>query len=165
MSITDQYDELNRKVGEILRIALHIESSLDYFIGTYFTKPRDNKSYFAYISEQRDFFRDSILQKLRFETKKQIFRDICQREGCNLDKLKETIDCIDFLQNARNKVAHWDLRRTEKDGAFLVEKKWSTEDNDEFRLTEEFMGKINNARLKAINGIVDLQIECLPKSK
>ena len=49
-------NEFNKRVGEILRIALHVESSLDYFIGTYFNKPRDNKSYFRYLSEKRAFF-------------------------------------------------------------------------------------------------------------
>ncbi len=77
-----------------------------------------------------------------------------------MNKLKETITSIKFIQEARNKVAHWDLKQTEKDGVFLVKRSLILNDN-EFRLSDKFMIELDIARLKVMKGITDFLVDSL----
>lgn len=152
MVISDPEDEFNRNVGKILQAAMNTEHNLDYFLASYFVKPKSTeKNFFTLASEKMGFFTDSILNQLEFEQKIVIIQDICKKKG-DPPKLKETLTAIRFIQNTRNKVAHWEVRRN-KEEMYLVKKDYFEENPAKFKLDEELMTRINDARIKISSGL------------
>lgn len=82
-------EEFYRKCGEILRMALHVESTLDFFISNYFCYPQSYKTF---------LLSDSILIKMGFDRKVQIFEEICNKEEIEPDKVREIIQTINFVK-------------------------------------------------------------------
>jgi hypothetical protein len=81
----------HRNCGEILRLALDIESTLDFFIANYFCSPQNYKTF---------LFKDLILMEqtgLGFKRKIEIFRKICEREKIGKERVKKIIDAIQFV--------------------------------------------------------------------
>jgi len=157
-------EEFNRKVGEVLRIALNLEANLEYYIATYFVRPpRNHKNYFQVLSERRTFFEENVLQQLNFEKKKKIFVDICKKEECNPREIRETVKAIDFIQRIRNRVAHWHMTQTKEDEPYLTNKIDIPQEHEKLKLSEKLMDDIAKARFKTVTGIVNLGLECSRK--
>jgi hypothetical protein len=103
----DENQIFHRNCGEILRMGLHVESELDFFISNYFCSPQSYKTF---------LFKDEILtNSFSFERKIQIFKKICEKESIDETRIKEIFDAIKFVQNIRNRVAH--------DEAFVYDQK------------------------------------------
>jgi hypothetical protein len=160
MTISDPYDEFNRKVGKILQMALNTEHNLDYFIASYFVKPkRDEENFLALASEKMGFFTDIVLNRLDFETKIRIFENICKNIGSDTTKFKETLTAVRLIQTTRNKVAHWDIRRTKENEVCFVKKDYFETSGIKLKLDKELMDKLENARIKIASGITWLNME------
>jgi len=87
----------NKYCGEILRIAIEVESSLELFIGDYFFYP---------VLSKEMMFMDLILYNLSMERKKAIIKEICKQENIEDKKTTELTTKIKKIQSIRNKVAH-----------------------------------------------------------
>ena len=99
--LTKPVEEFHKISGEILRIAVAVESYLEFFITNYFCTTQ-NKAL---------LFKDNILTGptgLRFGRKIDIFKAICEREGVPKENYKEVSDAVEYIANTRNKVAHWE---------------------------------------------------------
>lgn len=148
-------DEFNRKVGEILRIALNIESFLDYAITNYFMGHSKGKIPFENQSGKRAFFQESVAYKMKFEKKRQLFKEICDKKKCDPIKFKETIDNLNFISSIRNKVAHDDMRRNDKEGHYLVRRDSLAPYDYKTPLSNELMAEVQNKWLNVIKSIME----------
>jgi len=152
-------DEFNGKSGEVLRTALNLEANLDYFIATRFKNPpRNQKNFFQELSDKRTFFEEILLQNLTFEKKKDIFKNICKKERCDLELLNETIGSIEFIQKIRNKIAHWHMVQTQENEPFLTNKVGVATESEKLMLSDEVMKQIGKARFQTVTGITKLQL-------
>jgi len=135
--------------GEILGIALHAESMLDFFISNYLIKPQNQKTF---------FFEDKILLRMRIPHKLTLFKEICKREKFEEGKVKKVVDSIMFIQETRNSVAHWQSELI--GGQFQLRKRKSyTTKEDTLVLNEELIDKLRVALLKVDKGVSDLYIK------
>ncbi len=88
----------HRNCGEILRIGLDVESTLDYFISNYFCAPQSYKT---------SLLRDLILvEQIGFGRKIDIFKKICKRENIDEERIGRIAEAVMFVNNIRNRVAH-----------------------------------------------------------
>jgi hypothetical protein len=141
-----EHDEFTRKAGEVLSIALHIETTLEFFISNYFVKPQNAKTH---------FFNDIFMIKSTFERKLQIFSEICKREKFNHKKIEGVIKSIRFVQETRNKVAHWQAEKMFDKPLRLRKRTTYTTKNDILELNNSLLNKLDKERLNAIRGIED----------
>lgn len=151
MEVKD-FEEFDKKKGLILGQALSVETTLEFFITNYIVKPQTGKTH---------FLNDILVDKLRlsFEDKIKIFSEICKREEYDAKKVKSIIKSIRYVQESRNKVAHWQGESNEYH-IQLRRRKTRTEVNkDVFRLTEETMKKIDSERLAAQNGVIEFYLK------
>ena len=148
----EEVDIFNKYSGEVLSHALSVESSLEFFISNYFVKPQTSKTH---------FFNDEVTLNLNFERKIGLFKEICKREGFDKNKLDRIIKSIKHVQEARNKVAHWqsEIPSPELKIIQLRKRKSFTTARDILKLNEEFMKKIDEERLKALKGITDFYLK------
>ena len=138
--------------GEIIRMALHIESKLDFFIANYFVSPQNHKTF---------LFEDLILtENSGFGRKINIFKEICQHENIEKEWMDKIIKAIKFVQTKRNRVAHGEayiLNREE--GITLQKRKSVTYKKDELKLTDGLMKEIGEKRIFALQEITKIYLE------
>lgn len=142
--MTKDTKEFKRYIGEILTIALDVESYLEYFISNYFTKEKNRKTF---------FFKDIILLNLTFENKINIFKKICEKEKFDKKEISEIIKSIRFVQHTRNKVAHWEAERRSENIIQLRKRTSYTTTNDILKVDKNLVEKADEERSKAIKGI------------
>ena len=142
--MTKENEKFKRNVGDILRMGIDVETELEFFISNYFIKPQNAKTF---------FFGDVIVSELNFERKKYIFRKICEREKFDEKEIKKTIKSIEYVQQIRNKVAHWDSERLSEDTIQLRKRKPHTTVKDTLKIDEDLVKKIDKERKNAIEGI------------
>jgi hypothetical protein len=148
--------EFNRKCGEILRMALHVETTIDFFLANYFCFPQD----------YRTFILEDEFVDMNFERKIQIFDKICERE--NIDKKRvEMIDkAVRFVKDVRNRVAHGEAYQfSQNEEPVLQKRKSAIYKKDELKLTDELINEVDEKRLFSIQEIVKVHIELSEKFK
>ncbi|MHA1591394.1 MAG: hypothetical protein ACTSUP_02855 [Candidatus Heimdallarchaeaceae archaeon] len=89
--------DFKRRIAGILFAALHIETHLEMAITAYVFKG----------GGRMDFFNDHFLLRTSFDRKVQLFEIICKTELLFDQNVKNTIRSIKFVQELRNKAAHW----------------------------------------------------------
>ncbi len=147
------HEIFNRRSGEILRLAVTVEEFLEHFISTYFC----DHNY------KTNLFLDEIIQKLNFDRKIEIFRNICKFIKYDKTKLNKILKDIRFIQKNRNKVAHFESTyREDPDNPEIAEVRlWprtSTKTKDRsLVLTKELMDEINNRHRSIYKGTIDIQ--------
>lgn len=140
----EEIEEFKKNIGDILRMGLAVETELEFFISNYFVKPQNAKTF---------FLNDIIVSKLNFEQKKHIFKEICDREQFEKKEVKKIIKSIEFVQQARNRVAHWEAEHL-SDGTFrLRNRKSFTTAKDIQEINKMLVESVDKERLKAIRGI------------
>lgn len=143
--------EFHMKCGEIIRMALHVESNLDVFISDYFCSPQSYKTL---------LLSDSMLIHLRFARKIDIFKEICKREGINGNRAQGITESMNFVRETRNQVAHHEAFVSEpEEGIKLRPRKSVMYKGDELKLTDELIKKVDEKRLSAIQGITKIHLE------
>lgn len=146
--IEQESEEFAKKCGEILNTALCVESYLDFFISNYFIQPQTYKTF---------LLEDSILLSLNFGNKVKIFKEICQKEKINKEKVNKIVESINFVKDIRNKVAHSE-RFIDKfeEGIKLQTRKSIKYKKDELKIDDSLIKNIEEKRLFAIQGIRDI---------
>jgi transcriptional regulator with XRE-family HTH domain len=109
--------EFDGKCGEVLRLALSIEHSLEFFIANYFIRPQNGKTF---------FFEDELLVNMQFFRKIDLFEKICKREKFNQEKISEALGLIRYVNKFRNKVAHWEAEKSGSDSPIRLRRKAQT---------------------------------------
>lgn len=146
-------EEFHKNCGEVLRLALHIETSLEFFITHYFCFHQGYKEL---------FFKDLILIPLGFQRKINIFREICKEEDINKERIKEVSDAINFVRNIRNSAAHWDCITYDSEKGPEFQKRTSkifTKDN--IKLDSQLVKEIDEKHLFAIKKIFEIYKELI----
>ena len=146
----EEHDKFSKNVGLVLSSALHVETTLEFFISNYFIKPQIDKTH---------FFNDSVLLKMNFEKKIELFKDICKREEFDKKEVKSIIKSIRHVQEIRNKVAHWQSEISYGNQIQLRKRTSSTTQKDIIKLDNVTMKVLDKERLKAIQGINDLYMK------
>lgn len=125
-------------MGTIIAIVSVVDQELTYSLATYFCK--DNNKAFLLAKH--------ALSKLKLNTKKEVLLKICETENIQgeiVDYLKKNIA---KLQEIRNKVAHYQLTNSFKNGKHidvkLMKNARFSEDTDSLELNPEFFRKINS---------------------
>lgn len=140
-------DEFHLKCGKILRMALHIEGQLDFFIMQYFIRPQTQLSF---------FFRDTVLVEMNFSPKAKLFNKICKEIDAEKNTVKEVNKAMEFVKKYRDVVAHREARvQTIEEGIKLYTKRATRimEKKYEIRLTDKLVKEVDDKRIVALNGI------------
>ena len=149
-------DEFNRKCGEILRMALHVETTLDFFLANYFCFPQNYRTFIL-----QDEFVD-----MNFERKIQIFNKICEREKIDKKRVEAMNKTVRFVKDIRNRVAHGEaFQFSQKEEPVIQKRKSLIFKKDELKLTDELIKEVDEKRLFSIQEIVKLHIELSEKLK
>jgi len=144
-------EEFHRKSGEILRMALHVETTLDFFISNYFCYPQTYRTF---------LLNDSILIKMGFERKIKIFEEICKKEEIGPEEYRETIRAMNYVKDKRNKVAHYEaFVSNPEEGIKLQPRKSEIFGREVLKLTDELIKKIDEERLSAIQGVTKIHLK------
>jgi len=148
----------HRNCGEILRMALSIESELDFFISNYFCSPQSYKTF---------LFEDLILvQHVGFGHKIDIFKKICKKENIGKERVNKIVEAVMFVQKVRNKVAHDEaFVSDQKEGIKLQTRKSMKYKKDEIKTTVDLVKKVDEKRLFSIQEIVKLYMELSDPSR
>lgn len=136
--------DFSKKSGEVLNMALGVETNLEFFISNYFIRPQSGKIF---------FFNDVFMIKYNFERKVQVFKEICKREKFDEKRVLEIIQSINFIKETRNKVAHWQGEKMFDKPLRLRNRISETTEKDILELNDELIKKLDEERLKAIHGI------------
>jgi hypothetical protein len=142
----------HKNCGEILRVALNIESELDFFIS----------NYFCYLQNYKTFlFADLILvERMGFGRKIEIFKEICKKENVDKERIDKIVESIEFVQRIRNRVAHDEaFVSDQKEGIKLQKRKSVKYKRDEIKITGDLVKKVDEKRLSSIQEIVKLYME------
>jgi len=150
MEIEEENKEFHRIMGEILTMALAVESYLEFFIVNYFVKPQTGKTH---------FLNDSIILKIGFDRKIQLFKDICKREKFDKEVLEKVLEYINFVKDTRNKVAHWQGEKMFDKPIRLRKRTSFTTKDDILELNDSLSREMDENRLKAIKGIRDFYLK------
>ena len=108
------------------------------------------------------FLNDEILQKMNFQRKVELFEKISKLEKFDLKPLKKIISDIKFIQERRNKVAHWESsldgppEHPEQGEIRLWSPKSLKHKKDTLVLNQEILNEINERHRSASKGIVDV---------
>lgn len=153
MDIHEESREFSRIAGEVLAMALTIESYLENFIYNYFISDSHPSKKF--------FFNDLMLINLGFTRKIDLFKDICKRERFNNEEISKVLSSIYFIKNVRDKVAHWEREKHFDKPLRLRKRTSSTTKDDILELNEKLLKELDEHRVKAINGIGDFEIKYL----
>jgi hypothetical protein len=127
--INEKLEDIKQKRGQIITWALEIEELLEGILTNYFINPYTKKA---------KFFEVEIMRDMKFETKKQIFQKILEKENYENEISKKIISLIQNIQKMRNKVAHWRIFVFLQKGEVKLRKKQSLED-EMFSLTPEML--------------------------
>lgn len=147
--MTEKEDIFHKRCGEILRLAQHLESTLTFFISNYFVYPQNYKTF---------LLGDSVIIKLNFERKIEVFKEICKHEEIDKKKLDKILHAIRHVQKIRNKVAHFEaLVHDPKIGEISL---WSAKSckpkKDVVKLTEGVVEKVRKNTFFAAKQITRL---------
>jgi len=146
-------DNANKIAGEILRIAVNVENDLEHFLMYYIL---------GFSSNKQNFLRDEILQKMNFQRKVELFEKISKLEKFDLRPLKKILSDIKFIQERRNKVAHWESslegppEHPEQGEIRLWSPKSLKHKKDTLVLNQEILNEINKRYFSASKGIVEV---------
>lgn len=146
---TEKINEFNRQCGEILTIALGMETRLEFFITNYFVMPQSGKTLFL-----NDILTETL--KLSFEEKINVFREICKREEFDKKEVDEIIKSIKYVQEIRNKVAHWQREITNDKIVQLRKRKTFTTNKDTLSIDKTELSKFEKANNLAAKGVIML---------
>ena len=148
----------HRNCGEILRMAINIESELEFFISNYFCSPQSYKTF---------LFKDSILVKyVTFEHKIEIFREICKKEDIDKEQINKIVKSVRFVQKIRNRVAHGEAFVSDQKEGIKLQKRESVKyKKDEIKITGDLVKKVDEKRLFSIQEIVKLYMELSDPSR
>ena len=148
----EQSQKFHQNSGEIIRMALGVESNLDFFIANYFCHPQNHKTF---------LLGDLILtENFGFGRKINIFKGICKHENIESERIKKITDAIEFVQKKRNRVAHDEAFVSNRDEGIKLQKRKSvTYQKHELKLTDELVKEIDEKRLLAIQGISKIHLE------
>ena len=143
-------DDFNRMCGEILRLSLNVESSLEFFIENYFCYPQSHKTF---------YFHDFILVNLSFERKIQIFKKICKKEEVEEENLEKIIKNIRYVQRIRNKIAHFESHILKNKVIKLKSRKSVKFIEDDLKIDKNLLNEIRSKKESAINGINKIHLQ------
>jgi len=144
-------EDFHRKCGEILRMAIDVESNLDAMISHYFCYPHHDKEILLY---------ESIITKIGFDRKIEILKDICKKEGI---KLKSgLIQSINFVKDIRNQVAHREAWTSKRGEGIELRPLTVTRPDQILVLTNDLMKEVEEKRLSAIKGLAEIVLELSP---
>ncbi len=148
----------HRNCGEILRMAINIESELEFFISNYFCSPQSYKTF---------LFKDSILVKyVTFEQKIEIFREICKKEDIDKEQINKIVTSVRFVQKIRNRVAHGEAFVSDQKEGIKLQKRESVKyKKDEIKITGDLVKEVDEKRLLSIQEIVKLYMELSDPSR
>ena len=153
----DEHQMFLRNCGEILRMGLHIETHIDFFISNYFWSPQSYKTF---------RFEDLILINLNFGRKIDIFKNICKNENINEESIGKVLKAIKEVQKIRNRVAHDQAFVSDpKEGTKLQKRKSVTYKKDELKITDDLIMKLDEKRLFSIQEISKIHFELDNSSK
>lgn len=143
-------EEFHRRCGEILRMALGVESNLDLLISNYFCYPQHDKGF---------LFRDSILNRTNFERKIEILKQICEKEKVGLKK--NLINAINFVRKIRNQVAHYEAWAVDRGKGTVLRRLKAKKGGqmEQLELTDDLMKQIKEKKLYAIKGLAEVNSE------
>lgn len=152
----EKKETLNRRCGEILRMALSVETDLDFFISNYFSFPPSYKTFML-----NDVLVDTL--QLTFAEKTRIFERICKEEKVVIcenkkingeEELKSIIEAVEFINKTRNQVSHWMGFIEKSNQGVELQKRTSAEYKEkELDLTDDLVEKVHMNRLTAQFGI------------
>ena len=141
----------HRNCGEILRLAVDVEGTLEFFISNYFCFPQDYRTF---------LLNDSILVDLSFERKKQIFKKICEKEEIDKKRIDMVVNAMGYVQKIRNKVAHDEaFVSNQKEGIKLQKRKSVQYKKDEIKITDALVKEVEEKRLFSIQEINKIHVE------
>lgn len=148
----------HRNCGEILRLALDIESTLDFFISNYFCSPQSYKTF---------LFKDLILlEQMSFGRKTKIFKRICKAENIDNERINKIIDAIKFVTEKRNMVAHSEAFISNINEGIKLRKRKSVQyKKDELKITHELVKEADEKRLFSTQEINKIHIELSDPSR
>ncbi|MDY6896005.1 MAG: hypothetical protein SVO01_11405 [Thermotogota bacterium] len=130
----------HRNCGEILRMALDIESTIDYFISNYFCSPQSYKTF---------LFGDLILvEVIGFGRKIEIFKEICKKEDIDEKRINKIVEAVKFVNRIRNRVAHDEaFVSDQKEGIKLQKRKSLKYKKNEIKITDDLVKKVDEKRI------------------
>ena len=144
-------DSFHRNSGQILGMALHIETQLDHFIANYFSNPQNYRTL---------IFKDLIILDMSFGRKIRIFIEICKKEQINKKWLNEIRETIEFVQKIRNRVAHDQATFYQQEEKIVLQKKKSvTNKKDELEITDNLVDEVDKKRLFCLQEISKVAIK------
>ncbi len=134
LKMNEDLENFRKYSGEILRLAVVVESSLDYFISNYFCEPQGYKTF---------LLQDEVFLWQRFERKINLFKKICKEEDVNPKVVKKIVKAADDVRILRNKVAHGQAMINDPKIGIILQKRESTKyKKDELKLTPELVDDI-----------------------
>lgn len=155
--VKDLNDTFHRNSGQILGMALHIESYLDYFIANYFANPQNYRTF---------LLKDLILTKMNFDRKRNIFEGICKEEGIDKKQLNAISESIRFIQKIRNRVAHDETIFYHKEEKIVLQKKKSVRyKKDELEITDALVNEVDEKRLFCLQEMVKVEMDIRDKNE
>jgi hypothetical protein len=140
-------EEINKRRGCIIALALEIEDMLEGVISSYLMKEAT--------PEKKDFFELEVMRPKGFEEKIQIFEKICKKELFDTAVLRRTLQTMKSVQEIRNKVAHWRTLSFLQTGEVYLRYKDELEKEKMFSLTLELLGEIEKKTIIAKQGMVE----------
>ena len=149
----------HRNCGEILRMGLDVESTIDYFISNYFCAPQSYKTF---------LLRDLILveQMIGFGRKIDIFKKICKRENIDEERIGRIVEAVRFVNNIRNRVAHDEaFISDQKEGIKLQKRKSVQYKKYELKITDELVKEVDEKRTFSNQEIIKIHRELSDPSR
>lgn len=144
--------------GEILRMGLDVESTLDFFISNYFCSPQSYKTF---------LFKDLILvERVGFGRKIEIFKKICKKENIGKERINEIVEAVRSVNKIRNRVAHDEaFVSDQKEGIKLQKRKSIQYKKDELKITGDLVKKVDEKRLYSNQEIIKIHLELSDPSR
>lgn len=149
----------HRNCGEILRMGLDVESTIDYFISNYFCAPQSYKTF---------LLRDLILVEpmIGFGRKIDIFKKICKRENIDEERIGRIVEAVRFVNNIRNRVAHDEaFISDQKEGIKLQKRKSVQYKKYELKITDELVKEVDEKRTFSNQEIIKIHRELSDPSR
>jgi len=150
--MNEEHQLFHKNCGEILRMGLDVESTIDLFISHYFCSPQSYKTF---------LLRDLILVELiGFGRIIKIFKEICKKENINKERINNIVKAVRFVNSIRNRVAHDEAFISEQKEGIKVQKRKSVQyKKDELKITDELVKEVDEKRLFSTNEIIKIHIE------
>ena len=149
----EEHQVFHRNCGEILRMALSVDSELYFFISNYFCTPQTYKTF---------ILSDLILvgTNMGFGRKIEIFKEICKEEDIDKKRVDRIVEAVKFVNRIRNRVAHDEgFVSDQKEGIKLQTRKSVKYKRDELKITDELVKEVNEKRLFSEQEIIKIHIE------